>query len=281
MAERFIFPSRQWLTGRHRCRRQRIRPGRIAALCRVLARPSWRGLETSGGSSTVSQPHPSPQTWTVMLQHDHRVHDLRRRHQAAAAGYRHQTMTQGPATPRRAPAGIIWLVSTAFKVAPWCSAPSCSPPYGGAVATHGHGSPLFSHVLFGVYLGVILWGGPFLRDPRVRRVRQLAIEGIGQCFSPSSSFCSPSSPRARYAATRANDFVVSRSAGIEAPAEAIFPLINDFCAGPPGRLYENSTRDEAHVMPKAARARACARPARQGRGVGRTNHHPVPVAWWR
>ncbi|MDX8467807.1 SRPBCC family protein [Mesorhizobium sp. VK23B] len=31
-----------------------------------------------------------------------------------------------------------------------------------------------------------------------------------------------------FAATRPNDFVVSRSAGIRAPAEAIFPLINDF-----------------------------------------------------
>ncbi|WFP63831.1 SRPBCC family protein [Mesorhizobium sp. WSM4904] len=30
------------------------------------------------------------------------------------------------------------------------------------------------------------------------------------------------------AATRPNDFVVSRSAGIKAPSEAIFPLINDF-----------------------------------------------------
>jgi hypothetical protein len=40
---------------------------------------------------------------------------------------------------------------------------------GGAVATHVRiGSPLFSHVLFGVYLGVMLWGGLWLRDPRVR-----------------------------------------------------------------------------------------------------------------
>jgi hypothetical protein len=40
---------------------------------------------------------------------------------------------------------------------------------GGAVATHARvGSPLFSHVLFGVYLGALLWGGLYLRDPRVR-----------------------------------------------------------------------------------------------------------------
>lgn len=40
---------------------------------------------------------------------------------------------------------------------------------GGAVATHVRiGSPLFSHILFGVYLGVLLWGSLWLRDPRVR-----------------------------------------------------------------------------------------------------------------
>jgi hypothetical protein len=40
---------------------------------------------------------------------------------------------------------------------------------GGAVATHLRvGSPLFTHVLFGVYLGVLLWGGLYLRDARLR-----------------------------------------------------------------------------------------------------------------
>ena len=40
---------------------------------------------------------------------------------------------------------------------------------GGAVATHVRiNSPLFSHILFGVYLGLMLWGGLWLRDPRVR-----------------------------------------------------------------------------------------------------------------
>jgi ABC-type transport system involved in cytochrome c biogenesis permease component len=40
---------------------------------------------------------------------------------------------------------------------------------GGAVATHTRiGDPLFSHILFPVYLGVLLWGALFLRDERVR-----------------------------------------------------------------------------------------------------------------
>ena len=40
---------------------------------------------------------------------------------------------------------------------------------GGTVATHIRvESPLFSHVLFGVYLAAMAWGGLWLRDPRVR-----------------------------------------------------------------------------------------------------------------
>jgi len=40
---------------------------------------------------------------------------------------------------------------------------------GGAIASHVRiGDPLFSHILFGVYLGLMLWGGLWLRDPRLR-----------------------------------------------------------------------------------------------------------------
>ncbi len=40
---------------------------------------------------------------------------------------------------------------------------------GGAVAAHVRiGNPLFSHTLFGVYLGVILWAGLWLRMPPLR-----------------------------------------------------------------------------------------------------------------
>jgi hypothetical protein len=40
---------------------------------------------------------------------------------------------------------------------------------GGAVAAHLRvGDPLFSHVLFGVYVGVAMWAGLWLRDSRVR-----------------------------------------------------------------------------------------------------------------
>jgi hypothetical protein len=40
---------------------------------------------------------------------------------------------------------------------------------GGAVATQLRiGTPLLSHVLFGVYVGVLAWGGLWLRDTRLR-----------------------------------------------------------------------------------------------------------------
>jgi hypothetical protein len=40
---------------------------------------------------------------------------------------------------------------------------------GGTAATHLRaGSPIFSHMLFGVYLGIMLWGGLYLRDDRLR-----------------------------------------------------------------------------------------------------------------
>lgn len=40
---------------------------------------------------------------------------------------------------------------------------------GGAVATHVRvGDPLFSHALFPVYAAVLVWGGLFLRDARLR-----------------------------------------------------------------------------------------------------------------
>lgn len=40
---------------------------------------------------------------------------------------------------------------------------------GGAMATHLRvDSPLFTHLLFGFYIGVMAWGGLYLRDPRLR-----------------------------------------------------------------------------------------------------------------
>ena len=49
---------------------------------------------------------------------------------------------------------------------------------GGAMATQIRaGSPLFSHVLFSVYLGLFMWGGLWLRDRRVAALFPVMRDG--------------------------------------------------------------------------------------------------------
>ena len=68
--------------------------------------------------------------------------------------------------------GIVGLISTALYALPRTSllgAILLTAYMGGAIATNVRvDNPLFSHTLFGVYLSIMLWGGLFLRDPRVR-----------------------------------------------------------------------------------------------------------------
>jgi hypothetical protein len=46
---------------------------------------------------------------------------------------------------------------------------------GGAIYTHLRaGSPLLTHTFFGIYLGVLMWGGLWLRDDRVRALLPFA-----------------------------------------------------------------------------------------------------------
>ena len=43
--------------------------------------------------------------------------------------------------------------------------------FGGAIVTHLRvGDPLFSHILFPIYVSALIWGALYLRDPRVRAV---------------------------------------------------------------------------------------------------------------
>ena len=68
--------------------------------------------------------------------------------------------------------GTILLASTALYILPKTSvlgAILLTGYLGGAVATQLRaGDPLFSHVLFPTYLGVLLWGGLYLREDRLR-----------------------------------------------------------------------------------------------------------------
>ena len=68
--------------------------------------------------------------------------------------------------------GLIVLVGTALYAWPRTAvlgAILLTGLFGGAIASHLRlGDPLFSHTLFGVYLGLLIWGGLWLRDERLR-----------------------------------------------------------------------------------------------------------------
>lgn len=76
--------------------------------------------------------------------------------------------------------GVLTLVCAALYAIPQTSvlgAILLTGLLGGAIATHLRvGSPIFSHLLFGVYLGIMMWGGLFLRDERLRGLLPLRHE---------------------------------------------------------------------------------------------------------
>jgi hypothetical protein len=78
--------------------------------------------------------------------------------------------------------GVLLLLCTAFYATPRTAvlgAILLTGYLGGTVATHVRvGSPLFSHVLFGVYLGVLSWTGLYLRDTRIRALLPLRQPGV-------------------------------------------------------------------------------------------------------
>ncbi len=73
--------------------------------------------------------------------------------------------------------GIIVLIGTALYAWPRAAvlgAILLTGLFGGAIASHLRlGDPLFSHTLFGVYLGVLMWGGLWFRDPALRALLPL------------------------------------------------------------------------------------------------------------
>src|ERR1700750_2472923 len=68
--------------------------------------------------------------------------------------------------------GVITLICTVLYAVPPTSilgAILLTGYLGGAIASHVRvARPLVSHTLFGLYLGLILWGGLWLRDPALR-----------------------------------------------------------------------------------------------------------------
>ena len=70
--------------------------------------------------------------------------------------------------------GTLGLVSTLLYIFPRTSvlgAVLLTGYFGGAMATHIRlDNPLFSHVLFTVYLGILMWGGLWLRNRKLREL---------------------------------------------------------------------------------------------------------------
>jgi len=68
--------------------------------------------------------------------------------------------------------GVILAIATALYAWPrtaFVGAVLLTGYLGGAIACHLRvGSPLATHTLFGLYLGIALWGGLWLRDDRLR-----------------------------------------------------------------------------------------------------------------
>lgn len=69
------------------------------------------------------------------------------------------------------PLGVLLLIGVVLYAIPRTSvlgAIYLTGFLGGAVATHFRvGSPLFTHVLFAVYVSAFVWGGLALRNPRL------------------------------------------------------------------------------------------------------------------
>ena len=69
------------------------------------------------------------------------------------------------------PIGIVELVCLGLYLVPHTSvlgAVMLTGYLGGAVATHVRAaSPMFSHTLFPIYVALLLWGGLYLREPRL------------------------------------------------------------------------------------------------------------------
>jgi hypothetical protein len=70
--------------------------------------------------------------------------------------------------------GFLMLIPTLLYAIPKTSilgAVLLTGYFGGAIATHVRvDNPLFSHTLFPVYFGILMWGGIWLRDQQLRSI---------------------------------------------------------------------------------------------------------------
>ena len=76
--------------------------------------------------------------------------------------------------------GIIGLICTLLYAVPRTSVLGTillTGYLGGAIASHLRlGDPIFTHTLFGFYLGLLAWGGLYLRAARLRALIPLRVD---------------------------------------------------------------------------------------------------------
>ena len=161
--------------------------------------------------------------------------------------------------------GIITIVCTVLYSIPPTSilgAILLTGYLGGAMASHVRiGSPLFTHTLFGLYLGLMVWGGLWLRDPTLAQFDSLSpltcstinhrLYGAGHvrdhCHHRRHSrdrHCGRAHPRrdqAEYAAGAARD-QHQGAGGQDLSADQRFSSMAHLVA-----LREQGSRDEAHL----------------------------------
>lgn len=79
------------------------------------------------------------------------------------------------------PLGVVQVVCLGLYLVPRTAALGAvlwTGYLGGAIATHVRlGNPLFSHVLFPIYVAAMLWGGLWLRDARLRAMLPVRRSG--------------------------------------------------------------------------------------------------------
>ena len=151
--------------------------------------------------------------------------------------------------------GIITIVCTVLYSIPPTSilgAILLTGYLGGAMASHVRiGSPLFTHTLFGLYLGLMVWGGLWLRDRNLQTLDPVPPLTRPATFTSRSQTCLKSIAIIAVilaiaiavvlilAATKPIRCACSARVSIKAPPEKIFPLINDFHQWSSWSPYEN------------------------------------------
>ena len=85
--------------------------------------------------------------------------------------------------------GILELICLAIYLIPRTSALGAillTGFLGGAIATHVRvGDPLFSHVFFPTYIGLLVWGGLWMREGRLRALIPLRSEPTPASHPPA------------------------------------------------------------------------------------------------